>query len=151
MKPAEKGRVVSVRTDGLALHYHSASRAWIIAGLAGFFIPRRARAVGRAQPLRYDALQAHLAGLPEDRGAVLVGVLADHEAELVLHLNHSGLFMRRRVRVVPNSAAMLPRFDANSIKPFGQIGQWRRLSAGRSAEKICAPWPACLERHPTRS
>jgi hypothetical protein len=31
MKPAEKGRVVSVRTDGPALHHHTASRARIIA------------------------------------------------------------------------------------------------------------------------
>jgi hypothetical protein len=36
-------------------------------------VPRRARPVGRGQPLGDDALQAHDAGLPEDGGAVIGG------------------------------------------------------------------------------
>jgi hypothetical protein len=44
-------------------------------------IPRRARPVGCGQPLRDDALQAHYAGMPEDGGAVLVRVVAQHDAE----------------------------------------------------------------------
>jgi hypothetical protein len=43
MKPAEKGRVVSVRTDGPALHHHSASRARTIAGLSGFLTFNQSR------------------------------------------------------------------------------------------------------------
>jgi hypothetical protein len=66
-------------------HYHSASRARIIAGLFGFFhldpIPRWTRSGGRAQSLRHDTLKAHPAGLLEDDGAILVGVLAEDDAE----------------------------------------------------------------------
>jgi hypothetical protein len=39
-------------------------------------VPRRPRPVRRARPLRHDAFEAELAGLPEDQGAVFVGVLA---------------------------------------------------------------------------
>jgi hypothetical protein len=35
-------------------------------------VPRRARRVRRAEPLRHNALEAHDAGLADDRGAVLV-------------------------------------------------------------------------------
>jgi hypothetical protein len=45
-------------------------------GVLDLPVPRRARSVRRAQPLRHDAFQAHAASLPEDGGAVLVGVLA---------------------------------------------------------------------------
>jgi hypothetical protein len=49
-------------------------------------IPARAGAVGRAQALRHDALQAHAAGLPEDRGAVVGSVLAHGILRLVVTL-----------------------------------------------------------------
>jgi hypothetical protein len=44
-------------------------------------IARWARPVGRSQPFRNDALKAHAAGLAEDRGAVIVGVIAEHDTE----------------------------------------------------------------------
>jgi hypothetical protein len=44
-------------------------------------VPRTPRPVGRAQPLRHNALEAHAARVPEGRGAVLVGVVAQNDAE----------------------------------------------------------------------
>jgi hypothetical protein len=52
--------------------------------LIGLPIPRRIEAIGRGEPLRHDALNANLAGLLEDRGAVLSGVLAQHDPEAPL-------------------------------------------------------------------
>jgi hypothetical protein len=37
--------------------------------------------MARGQPLRHDAFQAHAADLPEDRGAILVGVVAEDDAK----------------------------------------------------------------------
>jgi hypothetical protein len=36
--------------------------------------------VVRRQPFRHDPLQAHLAGMPEHRGAVLIGVFVEDDA-----------------------------------------------------------------------
>jgi hypothetical protein len=44
----------------------------------------RAGPVRGTQPLRHDACEAELAGLPEDQGAVFAGVLADDDADLPL-------------------------------------------------------------------
>ena len=44
-------------------------------------IPRQARPVRRAQPLRHDALESHFAGVHEDKGAILAGVLAEDNPE----------------------------------------------------------------------
>src|ERR1700719_2931068 len=42
-------------------------------------IPRRAGPIRRRQPLRHDALQPELAGVPEYNGAVLVGVIVQND------------------------------------------------------------------------
>jgi hypothetical protein len=44
-------------------------------------VPRRARPMRRAQPLRNDTLKAKLAGVLKDQGAVLVRVVAQDDAE----------------------------------------------------------------------
>jgi hypothetical protein len=68
-----------------AARYHSPSRARIIAVLSGFLhldpIPRRPRPVGRGEPLRYDAFEPHPAGVPEDRGAFVVGMAIQHDPD----------------------------------------------------------------------
>jgi hypothetical protein len=62
-------------------HYQRSSRCRTIAGAVRVLnldpVPRWAGPVGGAQPLRHNALKAHLAGLLEYRGAVLVGVGAE--------------------------------------------------------------------------
>jgi hypothetical protein len=65
--------------------YHSASRAWIIAGLAGFLILSQSRdgpdlygAVSRFDTIPSRPMPA---GLQEDSGAIIAGVVAQHDAE----------------------------------------------------------------------
>jgi len=41
-------------------------------------VPRRSGLVGRGKPLRYDAFEANLAGVPEHRGAIIIGVSHPH-------------------------------------------------------------------------
>jgi hypothetical protein len=75
----------AARRDGhdRADDYQRTSRCRAIAGLSGFLIliqSRDARPAGRAHPLRDDTLEAELACLLEDGGAVRVGVLAEYDA-----------------------------------------------------------------------
>jgi hypothetical protein len=55
-----------------------------MAGLSRFFTFSQSRgwagAIWRGQPLRHDALEAELAGVPEHGGAVLVRVLVEEDA-----------------------------------------------------------------------
>jgi hypothetical protein len=44
-------------------------------------VPGRPRPIGRAQPLRHNALKTHTARVPEDCSAVIIGVIAEHDAE----------------------------------------------------------------------
>jgi len=55
---------------------------WVLWVLTLDPVPRPAGAVGRAEPLRHDALKAHLAGVAEDDRAVLVlQVLVELQAD----------------------------------------------------------------------
>src|ERR1700742_3851065 len=57
-------------------------------------VPRPTRTVGRGEPLRHHALEAHAARVPEDRSAVIVGVIAEHDAEPAPPSNLTRRFLR---------------------------------------------------------
>jgi len=80
-RPQEQGRNVIVRAapDGTAADITPAVFNVRVLHLEP--IPRRPRPIGCRQPLRHDALKAHAARVPEDRSGVIVGVVAEDDAE----------------------------------------------------------------------
>jgi hypothetical protein len=91
-------------------------------------VPRRARAVRRAEPLRHNALEAHDAGLAEDRGAVLVGV--EHvpsqrsPSSLASRFLRSPSGMSRRSS--PSSSSRSKAYSMASVTAGGARRRWRR-------------------------